>query len=342
MDSITHIVLGAVIGEVIAGRRLGKKALLLGAFAQSLPDIDFVASFWLDTSRDVLAHRGFTHSFLFVLLAAFLLALLVRRWSWGRLLSLRSWLFFFGLELFVHVFIDAFNAYGTGWFEPFSHYRVSFGSLFVADPFFSMWPALSLLVLLMLKRGRRSRKYWAGGGILLSCIYLLYAILNKQRIDTRVERQFRQDQLSYTRYFTTPTPLNSFLWFVVAEVPGGFQTGYASVFDRDDAIPFHFFPKGDSLLVPFRDRQDVRNLVRFAKGYYTVEHWHDTLVLNDLYFGQIRGWEMPDARFVFHYYLQDPGNNKVIVQRGRFEGWDRRAVMAFIRRIEGHTGVSGE
>ena len=31
-----------------------------------LPDIDFVASFWLDTAHDVWAHRGLTHSFLFI------------------------------------------------------------------------------------------------------------------------------------------------------------------------------------------------------------------------------------------------------------------------------------
>ena len=52
MDSLTHIVLGAAIGELMAGRKLGKKALLIGAIANSLPDIDFVASFWLDPARD--------------------------------------------------------------------------------------------------------------------------------------------------------------------------------------------------------------------------------------------------------------------------------------------------
>ncbi|HZE85535.1 MAG TPA: metal-dependent hydrolase, partial [Puia sp.] len=79
MDSLTHIVLGAIIGEAVAGRRLGKKAMLLGAVAQSIPDIDFVASSWLDTSRDVLAHRGITHSFLFVALMGTALAFLARR-----------------------------------------------------------------------------------------------------------------------------------------------------------------------------------------------------------------------------------------------------------------------
>src|SRR6266567_8568264 len=155
MDSITHIVLGATVGDALLGRRLGKKAMLLGALAQSLPDIDFIASSWLDTSHDVAAHRGITHSLLFVIVVGLLLALAAeRRWRHAGI-SPGRWVFFFILQLWIHIFLDAFNAYGTGWFEPFSHYRVSFNVLFVADPFYSVWLGISFLALLILKRGDR-------------------------------------------------------------------------------------------------------------------------------------------------------------------------------------------
>src|SRR5580704_522757 len=103
MDSITHIVLGAAIGEIVAGRKLGKKAMLIGAIVQSLPDIDFLANFWLDTSHATLAHRGITHSFFFVLVMTPLLA-----WVAGRLwprsgMTRRDWWLFFGLQLLVHI-----------------------------------------------------------------------------------------------------------------------------------------------------------------------------------------------------------------------------------------------
>ncbi len=83
MDSLTHIVLGAAIGELMAGRKLGKKALLIGAIANSLPDIDFVASMWMPTAQDVWAHRGLTHSLVFVLVMTPLLAWLAMHAS-GR------------------------------------------------------------------------------------------------------------------------------------------------------------------------------------------------------------------------------------------------------------------
>ena len=56
------------MGEAFAGRTVGKKAMLWGILAQSIPDIDFISSLWLDTADHLLAHRGFTHSILFAII----------------------------------------------------------------------------------------------------------------------------------------------------------------------------------------------------------------------------------------------------------------------------------
>ncbi|WP_188937446.1 metal-dependent hydrolase [Puia dinghuensis] len=335
MDSLTHIVLGAAIGEVLAGRTLGKKALLIGAIANSLPDIDFIAAFWLDTARDVLAHRGITHSFLFVAVMTPLLSFLAGRLFPRSGMTRRSWRVFFGVELFAHIFIDAFNAYGTGWFEPFDHSRVSFHLLFVADPFYSTWLGIAFVALLVLRAGHPARRKWAWTGILLSSAYLCYCISNKARIDRQAKVDLLAQHHSYTRYFSTPTPLNSWLWYIVAEDSSGFYTGYRSVFDCQ-ATDFRYQPRADSLLQPFLGHSDVHCLLRFSQGYYTVEEWGDTVVFNDLRFGEMKGWEDPKAHFVFHYFLQRPEENRVVVQRGRFAGWNGSTLRAFIRRIGGN------
>jgi len=54
MDSLTHTVLGACLGEVIAGKQLGKKAMLIGALANNLPDIDVLTSFWTGPAEELL------------------------------------------------------------------------------------------------------------------------------------------------------------------------------------------------------------------------------------------------------------------------------------------------
>ena len=335
MDSLTHIVLGAAIGEIMAGRKLGKKALLIGAVANSLPDIDFVASFWLDAARDAWAHRGITHSLLFIVVMTPLLSWLAARLYPRSGMTRRDWWTFFGLQLFVHIFIDAFNAYGTGWFEPFSHYRIAWHVLFVADPFFSVWLGIAFIALLLLRARHPARRKWAWSGLVLSCAYLCYCIGNKVNTDAHAKADLATQGIHYNSYISTPTPLNNLLWYVVAADSSGFYTGYRSVFDSKP-VKFRYQPRNAALLNPFRDKADTRYLLRFSHGFYTVERWGDTTVFNDLRFGEMRGWEDPKARFVFHYFLEYPYGNKVLIQRGRFAGWNRHSVMALIRRIKGN------
>jgi membrane-bound metal-dependent hydrolase YbcI (DUF457 family) len=150
MDSLTHIALGACVGAVLAARPLGRKALLWGAVAQSIPDIDFLAGLWCDPAEDLLAHRGFTHSFLCVVPLAPLLALGAARWHFRSDYSTRKWILFFGLQMLIHLLIDALNVYGTGWGEPFTHARVSGNLLFVADRLFTL-PLLVAAVFLFFR-----------------------------------------------------------------------------------------------------------------------------------------------------------------------------------------------
>lgn len=336
MDTLTHIVLGACIGEAIAGKQLGKKALLLGALAQNIPDLDFVASFWLPTSADLLAHRGFTHSFLFVLLITPILAFASRRVFYADDMTLKRWMLFWGLQVFIHIFIDAFNAYGTGWFEPFNHYRVSFNSMFVADPLFSIWPAIVMIILLILKRTNIYRKQFSYIAMSVSALYLLFGVINKINIDDLVKKDLQANHISPQNLLTTPTPLNNLLWYVIAQTDSGYYIGYRSIFDNNKNINFRYVKRGDALLSSTTNKQDLNRMLTFSEGYYTAELWHDTLVFNDLRFGEIRGWELPNPKFVCHYYLQYPDANEMIVQRGRFAGWDKHAVEIFIKRIGGN------
>ncbi|HQD08843.1 MAG TPA: metal-dependent hydrolase, partial [Flavihumibacter sp.] len=94
MDSLTHIALGAIMGDAIAGRQLGKKAMWLGALFQTIPDLDVAAAAWMDLPHELMGHRGFTHSLLFVLLIAALIALAATRWQHKRSISTKHWFLF--------------------------------------------------------------------------------------------------------------------------------------------------------------------------------------------------------------------------------------------------------
>lgn len=332
MDSFTHIALGACIGEVMVGKHLGKKALLIGALANSIPDIDVVANLWLNKSEGLLAHRGFTHSLLFAFIIAAPLALIFQKWLSRYAVKFKTWGLFFLVEIIVHIFIDAFNSYGTGWFEPFSHYRVAFNILFVADPFYSIWLLIAFFILIFIKRRNSFIKKWVKFGVGISTLYLFYCVINKIKVDADTKYILKKNNITYSRFFTTPAPLNNWLWYIVAQSDSGFYTGYYSVFQNKNDIRLNYFPQNSYLLKPMLHHKEVRDLLRFSKGYYIVKKDNDTLVFNDLRFGQIMGWDNPNNEYIFRYYLKY-ADNAWVMQRGRFSKWSFKAIKSLINRV---------
>jgi inner membrane protein len=144
-----------------------------------------------------------------------------------------------------------------------------------------------------------------------------------------------KQNINYKQYFTTPAPLQNWLWYVVAGNEKGYYIGFRSLLDPQNKLDLIYFEKNDSLLKAVDDHLDVNQLKRFSKEFYTVEKWNDTLVFNDLRFGQILGWENKRGRFVFHYFLLHPEDNKLVVQRGRFKGWNWQTITNLISRIRG-------
>jgi inner membrane protein len=335
VDSITHIVIGAAIGEVFVGKSLGKRAMVYGAAAHSLPDIDVVESLWLNPADNLLAHRGITHSFLFATFATIALAWFLNRRHRSSEIPFSKWVVFFAVSIFLHLLLDSTNAYGTGLLEPFSPQRFSFHILFVADPLFFLAPGVVFVVLLMMRRNHPRRSLWAASGLLIAVVYFLIAFQNKRTVSDRVNKSLTEQNIQPKRYFTSPTALNSLLWYSVAEVDSGYYIGYSSVFDRKASLDFNFFPRHEFLLSDVEDAYSVGLLKRFSQGYYTINKVDSTLIFSDLRFGQANGWQDPKAPFTFQWYLQKPEENLLVIQRGRFSGWNKETVLSLLQRIKG-------
>lgn len=334
MDSITHVVVGACLGEAIAGKKIGNRALVYGVVAHNFPDIDVITSLWMSADENLLAHRGFTHSILFQLIMTVLFTVIARRMHPKEEISTGKLAAIFASGLLLHIILDSLNAYGTGLLEPFSHYRAMWNVLFVADPFFTLWPAIVFLSFFFVKR-MLVRKRLAIISLTISALYVGYAAVNKRIIDHVAKDSLIQKDVTYSRYFSTPTPLNSWLWFIVAEDERGYHIGYRSVFDESDEVRYHYLERNAELLDTIGSDPTLNNLIRFSQGYYTVEAQDTSVVFNDLRFGQMNGWANPGAGFVFHYYLKESGDNDLVIQRGRFTLLEDNALQVLIKRIFG-------
>ena len=112
MDSLTQVVLGAVVAEAAIGRSVGRRAALCGAALGTLPDLDVFVSFG-GVVEDFVYHRGASHSLLVLTLLSPVLAWLIHRFHGAPRASYRQWLLAVWFVLITHPLLDALTIYGT-------------------------------------------------------------------------------------------------------------------------------------------------------------------------------------------------------------------------------------
>lgn len=77
MDSITQIVLGAAVAEACLGKKIGNKAMVWGAIAGTIPDLDVLSNIFMSPIDGLSFHIGPAHSAFNLLILSFVLAWLV-------------------------------------------------------------------------------------------------------------------------------------------------------------------------------------------------------------------------------------------------------------------------
>ena len=284
MDQFTQMTLGAAIGQATLHRDLGNKAALWGVLGGLLPDLDMLAFPLMDTVSKLSWHRGISHSLLLILVLAPLLGWLIHRMH-RRAVTVERAAWFVFLVLGTHVLLDCFTTYGTGVFEQFSDYRVSFNNLLIIDPLFTV-PLLIGVIASLFPGETRAKLFRNAAGIIIGSAYVAVTLALKFGTMPAFTRALDGQSIAYTRITTTPTPFNSLLWRAVAEDAGGYWIGYYSVFDNTRDVKFWRVTRNEQLLAGLEDDRAVRELRWFSDGWYTVSRDERGLVFHDLRFGE--------------------------------------------------------
>ena len=239
MDSLTQIVLGAACGEVALGKKIGNKAMLFGAVGGTIPDLDVFVGSWLYSNEiDAMAfHRGFMHSIVFAVLAAWLLGILVHKlYDSGKrkhTTSRKDWQWLFFLSIFTHPLLDSFTPYGTQLFLPFTDYRVALNTISVVDPIYTIPFLLCLITAMFFKRTSNRRRFMNKLGLSISSLYLILTIANKFYIDSVYRKSLKELSIDHLRFQTQPTIFNNVLWYGIAETNDNYYVGFYSLLDRE-------------------------------------------------------------------------------------------------------------
>ena len=298
MDSLTQIILGAAVGEAVLGRKIGNKAMLYGAIAGTIPDLDIISSFFTDTVTALEIHRGFTHSIFFSVLFAPIFAFIITRYDRYKNIKDWSWLFFW--VFITHPILDAQTTWGTQLFWPLD-IRLAFKNVFVIDPLYTL-PFLVFLILAMRqKKEAKKRRFYNNLGLLISSSYLILTIVFKGFAYQKFSEELATQNIQYKTLNTKPTPLNTILWSANIETERSFLIGYSSFLDTS-AIQFSSYPKNHYLLGDLANHPKVKRMVAISKGFYTVNKLNNVLYFNDLRFGLLS--IQPNAEnFVFKYKI---------------------------------------
>ncbi|MEM1505437.1 metal-dependent hydrolase [Domibacillus sp. 8LH] len=169
MDTGTHIVMGFALGglatldPVVTADPATKYAVMTAAVIGSqAPDIDTVLKL-RNNAVYIRNHRGATHSIPAVVMwpllitgALFLLfrdADVLHLWLWAQ------------IAVFLHVFVDIFNAYGTQALRPFSSRWVALGVINTFDSFIFTMHVIGLLL------------WWLAGFDPAPTFIIVYAVL---------------------------------------------------------------------------------------------------------------------------------------------------------------------
>ncbi|MCW4152539.1 metal-dependent hydrolase [Halomonas sp. 18H] len=242
MDSVTQAALGATIGGVVLGRRLGRRAILFGAVLGTLPDLDVVIDYG-DAVANVTQHRGFSHS-LFVLAGlATALALLSRWLTPWRDIGAGRWLAFFGLCLLTHPLLDALTAYGTQIWWPLTVRPSAEPLVFIIDPFFSLPLLIGIIIAMFTGNGRRAPTR----GLTLSCVYLLAALGAKSLVEHRLEPVLAERGLISAPRMVQPTPFNILLWRATIVEGDRYHESLIGVLDGGQPPYLETFSRGAEL-----------------------------------------------------------------------------------------------
>lgn len=312
MDSLTQIVLGAAVGEAVLGRKIGSRAMLWGAVAGTIPDLDVFIRYFTDDITATEMHRGFSHSLVFSILMAPILAWIANKIHGKRKIGIKPWAWLFFLALVTHPLLDNHTTWGTQFFWPFE-YRVAFKNIFVVDPLYTV-PFLIFTILAMCyKRTNPKRRMFNNIGLIVSSSYMVLTIVFKGITFVKFQNQLEKDKIEYVDMDTRPAPLNTVLWNAQVETETGYRVAYYSFFDSKDIKFSEEIPKNYHLLAPYKDQKVVKQLIKISAGWFVMREEEEELYFVDLRFGQL-GFD-DDSKFMWQYKLTLDKNGEIAAER---------------------------
>ena len=315
MDSLTQIVLGASVAEAALGKKIGNKAIFLGAIAGTIPDLDIVMRFFVDDLTASVMHRGFSHSLIFPFIVAPILGILAKKiYSNLEDVSQFDWNKMFFLALLTHPLLDAQTTWGTQLFWPFQ-WRVAIENIFIIDPIYTLPFLIFLLLTAFQNKLSRKRKLYNSLGLIISSTYLLATLAFKGIAHYKITQALEKNNIEYKDINTRATYFNSILWSSQIELEDSYIFTYYSLFDKSMPVFTKKFPKNHHMLQPFIDQKKIQQLIILSNEHYLMTRENNELIFWNLKLGQ-KGFDEKASPYIWSYIIEK-NKNTLKIKEGR-------------------------
>jgi len=267
MDPLTHTLLGASLGMLGFGHRVGRAtAAGVGALAGAAADLDIFIGSATDPLIAVEYHRHFTHALAFAPVgAALVVGLLSGYGPWRRAWAGQfSAIWLCGVLAWVsHCLLDAATSYGTLLLWPFMDRRFGWDLIAVVDPVFTVALAVGLSFALVCRR-----PVLAGVGLAVAAGYTGFGALQHDRAVAAQAALALSRGHAPTRVEVMPTLGNLLVWRALYLFDGKIHADRVRVGLAGDATvrAGWALPKVgvDDLTPAERARDDRRSFARFS------------------------------------------------------------------------------
>ena len=272
------------MGEAVLGPKVGRKAMLWGAFLGTLPDLDVFIPMG-GSVNDFVYHRGFSHSVFLLALLSPLLAWLITTIHPNTKNQFRGWLLLTFLVLQTSVLLDFLTVYGTQILWPFDKTPMAWPIFFIIDPLFTLPILIGVLAALVLSRKATLGYRLNTVGLVVSMAYMLWALGARAYVEDRVTERLSRQAVNYTRVIVSPAPFTTLLWRIVGIEDKRYFEAYFSIFDGEAPLAVRHYPRNIELMQGLKNHPPVVKLRWFTRGYHALTVQNGTILMTDLRMG---------------------------------------------------------
>ncbi len=334
MDSLTQCLLGAATFALVEDKNIGKKSLLIGAAAGTLPDLDVCFAPLFNDVEFLTVHRSVSHSIFFAVIASILLGEVFHR-MYKRKFRRFHWQLAFFLSIWTHALLDWCTTYGTKLISPFDDHLFSLNSIHVFEPIYTIILLIGVIAHALKSHMTRSRILSLS--LMISTGYLILGIISKNHAYHHFKSQIDKDGIVYEDILVSPTPLNSLLWHGIVRTKEGYYFSTYSIFDGTEEVDFQFVESDHEMLSSIAQNRLVKYYLDYTQEYPLVKREEDgTIKIYAIKYGPINYFGKPEFVYPLTFNENDSSEENIFIDYGGKQRGPVKNYKNLIRRIIGY------